>query len=166
MHRKGLLSAALVSALMFAAGCDATAQTQSGAFSSGVAVDATSTHGPEPDPVPTGSSPPNSLPAPGESAEGGIMPALPAAPVTALTAPAADHDYARLIEHLKAEADQGSAGAAYALGSLYEHGVGVSRDCSLAMSYYKSAAEKGNSDAANDLGAMYDGVRGVRRELS
>ncbi|MEL6921292.1 MAG: SEL1-like repeat protein, partial [Pseudomonadota bacterium] len=58
-------------------------------------------------------------------------------------------------------AEAGYAPAQQRLGSLYEKGVGTTRDLQIAKSWYQLAAEQGNAPAMHNLGVLYaNGVDG------
>ena len=60
-------------------------------------------------------------------------------------------------------AQQGNAVAQYALGSLYQKGVGTKADPILAMHWYEAAALQGNRKAMHDLAVAYaEGLGGVK----
>ena len=44
----------------------------------------------------------------------------------------------------------------FALGTLYDDGLGVKRNDAEAIKWYKKAAELGNVDAMTNLGIMYE----------
>ncbi|VVQ35287.1 dynamin family protein [Pseudomonas fluorescens] len=72
-----------------------------------------------------------------------------------------DHPEARFYVINRA-AQQGSPGARYALGILFEKGLGVRQNLDLAIASYRMAAEAGHADAQFELGRRYlqgDGVR-------
>jgi TPR repeat protein len=63
-------------------------------------------------------------------------------------------DYTRAQAELKPLLDQHDPRAQYAMGVLFENGLGVNKDLSQAAAWYLKAAEQGNSDAQYNLGAM------------
>ncbi|WP_235433100.1 dynamin family protein [Pseudomonas frederiksbergensis] len=60
-------------------------------------------------------------------------------------------------------AQQGSPAGHYALGVLYEKGLGVSQDLEKAITAYRKAAEDGNADAQCELGRRYLNGLGLRK---
>lgn len=59
----------------------------------------------------------------------------------------------------------GSPFSQYRLGTLYEDGLGVSKDLTQATSWYKKAAEQNQPDAQNKLGAKYAEGNGVQKDM-
>lgn len=57
-------------------------------------------------------------------------------------------DFAAAANLWRAEADAGDAEAAYLVGVLYRHGVGVRRDKALAVAYLEKAKAEGHAQAA------------------
>ena len=72
----------------------------------------------------------------------------------------APKDYAEAMKYRKS-ADQGDAGAQYALGTMYENGHGVPKDYAESMKWYRKAADQGNADAQDKVGHMYFNGYGV-----
>ena len=68
------------------------------------------------------------------------------------------------VEAERLAADQGNAGAQYALGRKYANGQGVPKDDAEAVKWYRKAADQGNSWAQYALGWMYDNGRGVPKD--
>jgi len=68
-------------------------------------------------------------------------------------------DYKEAIRLYRDAADLGNAYAMNNIGTMYEHGEGVSKSHLEAVKWYKKAAELGDSLAMNNLGIMY--VHGV-----
>ncbi|MEZ1317718.1 dynamin family protein [Pseudomonas fluorescens] len=60
-------------------------------------------------------------------------------------------------------AQRGSSAGQYALGVLYEKGLGVSQDLEKAIAVYRKAAEGGNADAQFELGQRYLNGQGLRK---
>ena len=58
-------------------------------------------------------------------------------------------------------ANENRAWAQSDLGSLYEDGLVLKRDYSMAVKWYRAAAEQGHPSAQTNLGSMYAGGRGV-----
>lgn len=52
-------------------------------------------------------------------------------------------------------AEQGDADGQFALGVMYRHGEGVSKDMAQAVTWYRKAAEQGHASAQFNLGVMY-----------
>ncbi len=75
------------------------------------------------------------------------------------TAAAKRGDYATAISKFRPLAEQGDAKAQWALGVMYERGLGVPQDYAEAVKWYRKAAEQGNAAAQFNLGSMYvDGL--------
>lgn len=51
------------------------------------------------------------------------------------------------IEQLKQQAEQGDADAQYKVGRMYEKGIGVDKDESVAWDWYQKAEEQGHQEA-------------------
>lgn len=51
------------------------------------------------------------------------------------------------IEQLKQLAEQGDADAQYKVGRMYEKGIGVTKDESMAWDWYQKAEEQGHPEA-------------------
>lgn len=51
------------------------------------------------------------------------------------------------IEQLKQLAEQGDADAQYKVGRMYEEGIGVTKDESMAWDWYQKAEEQGHQEA-------------------
>eukprot|EP00466_Bigelowiella_natans_P012634 jgi/Bigna1/52200/estExt_Genewise1Plus.C_60140 len=51
--------------------------------------------------------------------------------------------YSKAVHHLSHAADNGSAEAYYHLGEIYEHGLGICKNLSVAHSHYKKSCEMG-----------------------
>ena len=65
---------------------------------------------------------------------------------------------------VRALADQGSAQAQYALGTLYRYGQGVAQDDAEALRWWRRAAELGVIDAQFALGNIHAGGAGIARD--
>lgn len=61
-----------------------------------------------------------------------------------------EKDYEKAIRFFQISADKGNADAYYALGRIYENGLGVRVDYELALDYYKKAKNSGK-DIVNDI---------------
>ena len=81
----------------------------------------------------------------------------------ALSAAMTRQDYARAFELARTLAQGGNREAQFALGWLFEKGLGVSRDDKQAALSYQQAAQQGQVNAQLRLGAMYETGRGVDR---
>jgi eukaryotic-like serine/threonine-protein kinase len=81
----------------------------------------------------------------------------------ALSAAMTRQDYARAFELARTLAQGGDREAQFALGWLFEKGLGVSRDDKQAAVSYQQAAQQGQVNAQLRLGAMYETGRGVDR---
>ena len=66
------------------------------------------------------------------------------------------------IEIYEDDAKQGDVDAQLALGLLYLHGEGETRDTGKGIDYLEEAAEQGNAEAQATLGMVYDQGIGVR----
>ena len=62
------------------------------------------------------------------------------------------------------EANAGSQPAQRNLGTMYDQGLGVSRDPAQAAVWFRKAAEEGNRDASFQLATMYENGRGVPQD--
>lgn len=72
-----------------------------------------------------------------------------------------DAAFESALERLKAAADGGYARSQYALGKLYQYGLGVEKDGDLAIRYFEAAAEAGLARAQYNLGKAYRDGDGV-----
>jgi TPR repeat protein len=61
-------------------------------------------------------------------------------------------------------AEQGEADAQYKVGTMYDHGFGVLRNCVEAMKWYRKAADQSYADAQYKLGQMYAVGRGAPQD--
>ena len=75
-------------------------------------------------------------------------------------------DYAMAMRLWRPHAEQGEAFAQFALGDLYEYGLGVPQDYAEAMRWYRKAAEQGERLAECNLGLMYYFGRGAPRDYT
>lgn len=73
----------------------------------------------------------------------------------------AETDFAQI----KQDAQRGNAAAQYNLGVMYNQGLGVRQDYTLARQWYEKAASQGHAKAQVNLGMMYEGGLGVRQDL-
>ena len=74
------------------------------------------------------------------------------------------HDYAEALRLCRPLAEQGEDIAQTTLGSMYEHGWGVSQNDAEAVKWYRKAAEQGEAMAQTHLGVMYDHGQGVTQD--
>ena len=65
---------------------------------------------------------------------------------------------------LRKAADQNHLPAQHVMGSLYEEGIGVSKDLAKAVEWYRKAANNGLAMAQHSLGIMYDLGKGVTKD--
>jgi len=79
----------------------------------------------------------------------------------AATSVAGDEQEAFRLPHVKPLAEQGYAGAQYALGQIYRKGEDVPKDDAKAVHWYRKAAEQGYLYAQYNLGTMYSNGKGV-----
>jgi TPR repeat protein len=73
-------------------------------------------------------------------------------------------DYATALREWYPLAEQGSAGAQFNLGVMYEKGQGVPQDDKTAVKYYRLAAEQGDAVAQFNLGVTYYVGQGVLQD--
>ena len=73
-------------------------------------------------------------------------------------------DLAQAVQWYRKAADQGNAGAQYALGVMYDLGRGIARDYSQAVLWYRRAAEQGSGSAQLNLGLSYRDGQGVAQD--
>ena len=72
-------------------------------------------------------------------------------------------DYATAHRLFRPLADQGHAGAQYALGFMYDSGQGVPQNHAEAAKWWRLAADQGHTFAQFNLGGLYDVGKGVRQ---
>jgi len=65
---------------------------------------------------------------------------------------------------LRANAEAGDAEDQYALGVMYDYGLGVPEDYGEALRWYRLAADQGHAEAQVNLGRMYANGRGVPQD--
>ena len=70
-------------------------------------------------------------------------------------------DYETAFREWLPFAEQGDAGAQFALGVMHDEGLGVPQDYREAATWYRRAAEQGHASAMNNVGLMYEFGRGV-----
>jgi uncharacterized protein len=75
-------------------------------------------------------------------------------------------DYATAMRLWRPLADQGNAGAQYALGFMYRNGQGVQQDYTAALRCYRKAADQGYAEAQTELGLLYLNGLGVRQDYA
>ena len=68
------------------------------------------------------------------------------------------------LSAVRAQAEQGDAGAQFALGTMYQYGQGVAQDYGEALRWWRSAAEQGLLDATLALGNLYAGGTGIAKD--
>ncbi len=75
-------------------------------------------------------------------------------------------DYSRALAELQAAARENGddSDVMYALGRLYERGLGVPTDLERAFGYFTRAAQRGHAEAAYLAGVMTENGRGTRRD--
>ena len=73
-------------------------------------------------------------------------------------------DYALAISLFREAADAGQPAAAYNLGRIYDQGLGVPRNPTMALIWFRKAAEAGNPGAQYHLGLMYQKGQGAPRD--
>jgi TPR repeat protein len=73
-------------------------------------------------------------------------------------------DYATALRLLQPLGEQGDVTAQIVLGSMYDAGIGVTKDDRKALQWYRLAAEQGNADAQFNLGDMYANGQGVTQD--
>jgi len=61
-------------------------------------------------------------------------------------------------------AERGDPYAQFTLGAMYDNGVGVPRNFTLALSWYKRAGNQGLADGQYMAGRFYGGGRGVKQD--
>ncbi|MEM9300808.1 MAG: SPOR domain-containing protein [Pseudomonadota bacterium] len=74
-------------------------------------------------------------------------------------------DYAAAIEIWSPLAEEGDARAQFALGTLYDKGLGVQQDDVTAARWYRKAADRGLAPAQFNLGNAFLNGRGVPQDL-
>ena len=83
----------------------------------------------------------------------------------ALTTAATADNYRHLsLTELQRLAERGDAAAQVELGVALEHGEGIAKDPSLAITWYCRAAKQGSADAERNLGWIHANGRGVPRD--
>ena len=65
-------------------------------------------------------------------------------------------NYSQALKYYTVSANQGNSSAQYCLGSMYEQGLGITRDYSEAKKWYILAANQGESRAQYYIGNMYE----------
>ncbi len=72
-----------------------------------------------------------------------------------------DKDYKEAVKWYRRSADKGNVAAQYALGRMYENGMGVAQNYEEAVMWYRRSAERGKAAAQYALGRMYENGMGV-----
>jgi TPR repeat protein len=72
--------------------------------------------------------------------------------------------YAESRQVFQALADAGDARAQFMMGTIYEQGLGVSKDLATAAAWYRRAADGGNASAQYNLGVFYQFGKGVAKD--
>ena len=72
-------------------------------------------------------------------------------------------DYVAAMKEWRPLAEQGNEIAQYALGVMYDLGVGASQDLKTTVQWYKLSAEQGYALAQYNLGIMYELGAGVSK---
>ena len=73
-------------------------------------------------------------------------------------------DYGKAMEYLAKAAELGNSDALFAIGCMYDAGLGVEQDTGKAIEYYQKAAGLGNAGAMNNLGVLYEDGQGVEQD--
>ena len=73
-------------------------------------------------------------------------------------------DYKIALKEFKVLVGQNDPRGQYALGLMYDLGVGVSLDFKEAIKWYRLSAEQGNANAQNNLATMYAEGEGVEKD--
>jgi TPR repeat protein len=73
--------------------------------------------------------------------------------------------YLQALPWLRRAARTGEPWAAYHLGLMFDHGLGVRRNVAKAIKWYSQAAEGGYDSAQLNLGIVYANLPGARRDL-
>lgn len=75
-------------------------------------------------------------------------------------------DYGHVLALLQPLAEKGDARAQYAVGFLYESGLGVAQDAAAALKWYLKAAEQGLPEAENAAGYFYGAGLGCAEDAA
>ena len=73
-------------------------------------------------------------------------------------------DFETALKEWRPLAEQGDSYAQYNLGLMYDYGLGVIEDYTLAVYWYRQAAEQGHAKAQYNLGYMYESGRGIAKD--
>jgi clan AA aspartic protease (TIGR02281 family) len=65
------------------------------------------------------------------------------------------HDYAAAMRIFRPLADKGNAEAAFFMGDMYDHGLGVPQSSAQAATWFRKAADQGHALSASLLGGYY-----------
>jgi len=68
------------------------------------------------------------------------------------------------LHYYRMAAGQGHTAALYNLGTMYEMGDGVKKDCKEAVKFYLMSAEEGDPDALWAVGCFYERGEGVKQD--
>jgi len=99
-----------------------------------------------------------------------VAPPPTAAPPKAVSAPPnclnaySEKNWAAALLACTREANAGNQPAQRNLGTIYDQGLGVSKDPAQAAIWFRKAAETGNRDATFQLATMYENGRGVPQD--
>jgi TPR repeat protein len=75
-------------------------------------------------------------------------------------------DYGEALKWYRLAADQGNAAAQFALGGMYENGLGLPQDYAKAVKWFRLAAAQGYANAQYELGILYDDGLGVQQDYA
>ena len=75
-------------------------------------------------------------------------------------------NYATALKIWLPQAKEGNPEAQTYVGEIYEKGLGIQADYTIAAEWYRRAAEQGHSRAQINLGYLYEGGLGVERNLT
>lgn len=75
-------------------------------------------------------------------------------------------NYATALKIWLPQAKEGNPEAQTYVGEIYEKGLGIEADYSIAAEWYRRAAEQGHSRAQINLGYLFEGGLGVKRDLT
>ncbi len=74
-------------------------------------------------------------------------------------------NYATALKTWLPKASEGNAEAQVYVGEIYEKGMGITPDFTMAAMWYRKAAEQGNSTAQTNLGYLYEKGLGVDQDM-
>lgn len=75
-------------------------------------------------------------------------------------------NYEAAVALIKPLAERGDPYAEFTLGAMYDNGIGVPRNLTLALSWYKRAGSQGLADGQYMAGRFYGGGRGVKQDIA